>query len=122
MSATTTAVPIDATAPAAIADLATTATTLSSITLTWTATGEDGAVGTASSYDLRYSTSTITEANWATATPVAGEPAPTVAGTQQGMDVTGLAPGTTYFFALKVSDEVPNVSDLSNVVSNTTAR
>src|SRR5262245_17606917 len=120
VSATTTATPIDVTAPAAIADLATTTANSSSIALTWAATGDNGAIGTARSYDLRYSTSTINEANWGAATQVSGEPLPTAAGTQQGMTVTGLASNTTYYFALKVSDEVPNVSDLSNVASNTT--
>lgn len=121
VSATTIATPPDVTAPAAIASLATKDITSTSITVTWTATGDDGARGTASLYDLRYSTSTITEANWDAATQVLSEPLPTTAGTQQEMVITGLAPNTTYYFALKVSDEVPNVSNLSNVASNTTA-
>jgi hypothetical protein len=120
VTATTTAVPIDATAPAPVADLATTAATSSSITLSWTATGDDGTIGTASSYDLRYSTSTITEANWAAATQVAGEPVPKAAGGHESMIVSGLTENTLYYFALKVSDEVPNVSALSNVASKAT--
>ncbi|WP_135556907.1 alpha/beta fold hydrolase [Paenibacillus cymbidii] len=118
-SAATTATP-DTTAPAAVANLAAGSPTSSSVTLTWTAPGDDGAAGTAASYDIRYSSATITDANWAGATPVSGEPAPAAAGTSQSKTVSGLAASTTYYFAMKTSDEVPNVSALSNVASATT--
>jgi len=36
------------------------------------------------------------------------------------MTVSGLAPHTLYYFAMKISDEVPNISSLSNVASTTT--
>ena len=111
----------DATAPAAVTDLATGTVTTSSVALSWTAPGDDGATGTATSYDVRYSTSTITAGNWATATQATGEPAPAVAGSAETFTVTGLSASTTYFFAIKTSDEVPNESVLSNVPSATTA-
>ncbi len=57
----------DGTAPADVTDLATGTVTTSSVALSWTAPGDDGATGTASSYDIRYSTSTITAGNWPTA-------------------------------------------------------
>ncbi len=106
--------------PAAVTNLATSSPTSSTITLTWTAPGDDGNTGTATSYDIRYSTSTINDANFASATQVPGEPSPAAAGTNQNVTVTGLTPGTTYYFAMKTSDEVPNVSALSNVASGTT--
>jgi hypothetical protein len=106
--------------PAAIADLAAGSPTSASITLTWTAPGDDGSVGTATTYDIRYSTSTINEGNWASATQASGEPTPQVAGTVQNMVVSGLNSGTTYYFAMKTSDEVPNTSAISNVASGTT--
>ena len=111
----------DGTPPASIADLVTTTKTVSSITVNWNAPGDDGAVGTATSYDLRYSTSPITEGNFASASQVSGEPAPAVAGTAQSMIVSGLVANTTYYFALKTSDEVPNISALSNVATGTTS-
>ena len=111
----------DGTAPDAVADLATGTVTTSSVDLSWTAPGDDGATGTATSYDVRYSTSTITAGNWATATQATGEPAPQVAGSAETFTVTGLSESTTYFFAIKTSDEVPNESALSNVPSATTA-
>jgi len=78
--------------------------------------------GTASSYDIRYSTSPITEDNWAQATQCEGEPRPQPAGSTETFKVTGLTPGVTYYFALKTSDEVPNVSALSNVASAVAAQ
>jgi len=110
----------DRTPPAAITDLATSEPTLSSIKLTWTAPGDDGHVGTADEYDIRYSTSMITDANWGSATQCTGEPAPSVAGSGETFTVRGLASGTTYYFAIKTRDEVPNWSPLSNIVSGRT--
>ena len=111
----------DTTPPAAVTDLAASDPTSSSITLTWTAPGDDGSTGTAASYDIRYSTATITDANWGSATQCAGEPAPQPAGSSESFTVTGLNANTMYYFALKTSDEVPNESPLSNVASNTTS-
>lgn len=91
-----------------------------SITLTWTAPGDDGASGQASQYDIRYSTSTINDLNWNSATQVADEPTPQVAGSIESFVVTGLNPSTTYYFAIKVADEVPNWSALSNIISKST--
>ena len=112
----------DGTAPADVTDLATGTVTTSSVALSWTAPGDDGATGTATTYDVRYSTSTITAGNWASATPATGEPAPSVAGSAETFTVTGLSnESTTYYFAIKTSDEVPNESTLSNVPSSATA-
>ena len=51
------------------------------------------------------------------ATHVAGEPAPAIAGTIHNITLSGLTPGTTYYFAMKTQDEVPNTSALSNSTS-----
>ncbi len=113
--------PSDTTAPAAVSNLATSSPTASSITLTWTAPGDDGSTGTATTYDIRYSTSAINAGNWASATQVTGEPAPQAAGTNQNMTITGLAADTTYYFAIETADEVPNWSALSNVPTGKTS-
>ena len=69
----------DTTAPATVSDLATGAVTASSVALSWTAPGDDNTTGTATSYDVRYSTvGPITDGNWASATPATGEPAPSI--------------------------------------------
>lgn len=110
----------DVTAPATVADLNVTNTTGNAITVRWTAPGDDGATGTASSYDVRYSTSTITTANWGSASQATGEPAPAVAGTQQTFTVTGLNGSQTYYVAIRTTDDRGNVSVISNVVNATT--
>ena len=111
---------MDLTAPAAVTNLATSNPTGSTVTLTWTAPGDDGNTGTATTYDVRYGASAINSGNWAAATQVTGEPTPAVAGTNQTMTVTGLSAGTTYYFAIKTADEVPNTSTVSNSPSGTT--
>ena len=107
-------------APADVADLQAIDPTDTSVTLTWTATGDDGSSGTAAEYDIRYSTSPIDEGNWDEATQVTGEPSPQSAGSAETMTVYGLQQEVTYYFAMKVADEVPNWSGLSNVANSTT--
>ncbi len=108
----------DTTAPSAIGDLAarTSTTTNGAVNLSWTAPGNDGTVGTATSYLVRYSTSAInSEGAWSSATIVTtGIPTPAASGTAQSMSVSGLTSGTTYYFAVRAQDAVPNLGDLSN--------
>lgn len=111
---------IEQTPPSAIAGLAADNITGNSVRLNWVAPGDDGNSGTAAQYDIRYSISPITEANWDAVTQVSGEPAPLVAGTAQNFTVTGLDVETTYYFAIKTADEVPNWSGISNVVNTAT--
>lgn len=91
-----------------------------SATLTWTAPGDDGSVGQATAYDVRYATSAITEQNWDGATAVANPPTPGTAGTQESFVVGGLNPSTTYYFAIKTVDEAGNWSPVSNIASKST--
>ena len=118
----------DATPPNAVTDLAlvpdvsglVTPLATTSLSLEWTAPGDDGAVGTAFSYDLRYATSSINDATFGAALQATGLPAPAPSGTLEAFTVEGLDPSTQYFFALKSSDNVGNLSDLSNTTSGTT--
>ncbi|WP_309122808.1 fibronectin type III domain-containing protein [Paenibacillus sp.] len=110
----------DTMAPATISDLAASNPTNKSIDLAWKATGDDGMVRNATSYDIRYSTSPITNANWNSATQVSGEPLPAAPGTTQSFTLYGLSVNTTYHFAMKATDDAGNVSALSNVASQTT--
>jgi hypothetical protein len=108
---------VDSTPPATITSLSAGSPTSATVQLSWIASGDDGVVGIASSYDIRYSTSTITEENWSNAVQVTDEPTPAAAGESQSMIVSGLSAGTTYYFAIRASDEVPNQSELSNISS-----
>ena len=95
------------------------ATSSTSVELSWTAPGNNGNYGTAAQYDIRYSTSMITEWNWDRAIQLEGEPTPQPAGSRESFVVTGLNGNTTYYFAIKTADEVPNWSGLSNVAITT---
>jgi subtilisin family serine protease len=111
---------LDAVAPGAVGNLAVQSTSSSSARLAWNASGDDGATGTARSYDLRYSTSVINAGNFAAATRVAAMPKPRLAGTLESVEVTGLSFTTTYYFALVSEDEAGNRSLLSGGGSGTT--
>ena len=112
----------DTTAPSAVADLAATGTTSNTVSLSWTAPGDDGAVGQAYLYDVRYiAGGTLSEGNWATAAPATGEPVPMAVGSAEAFTLKGVTPGTTYSIGLKAADEAGNVGALSNVVRATTA-
>jgi hypothetical protein len=87
-----------------------------SIVLVWTAPGDDGQVGTAAGYEVRFATSPINDGNWSAATLVTGAPAPRPAGTRQSMPVRNLTTGTTYWFGIKSVDDVGNWSAISNVI------
>lgn len=106
--------------PGRVDDLAASNPTITTVELTWRATGDDGDSGTASYYDIRYSTTPITEGNWASATPVSNEPAPKPAGSSESFTVTGLDYGTTFWFAMEVFDNVGQGSGLSDVASAAT--
>lgn len=106
--------------PADIANLMAVSSTVTTVTLSWSAPGDDGNSGVASEYDIRYATVPITASNWSSAVPISGEPEPLSAGGAESFDVTGLNPGTLYYFAIKTADEVPNWSGLSNIASRAT--
>ena len=103
--------------PATITDLEVIegyAVNLSTIKIRWTAPGDDGDVGTASSYEIRYALDSIDESNWDAATVFADPPDPEPAGTIQNCNITGLPAGTIYYFAIKAYDNNSNVNEVSN--------
>jgi len=111
----------DAFPPAPITDLATSNPTATSISLTWTAPGDNGTLGTATGYVVKYSTSgPIDASNWDSATTYSQSWTPQPAGSMETYEITGLSGDTTYWFAVMAFDEVPNYSDISNSPSGTT--
>jgi len=104
----------DVTPPAKVTNLsAESGVSAGSVRLTWTAPGDDLAIGTATIYAIKYSPTLPFDWNtaftWRADRPVGGG-----AGYPEEEIVTGLTPGTSYYFYLKTADEVPNWSDLSN--------
>ncbi|MDO9578315.1 MAG: hypothetical protein Q7J16_10560 [Candidatus Cloacimonadales bacterium] len=110
----------DETAPASISDLEAVAVTEESITIRWTAVGDDGLVGTATAYIIKIHTAMITESNWVTLPEYPNFLIPSEAGQPEEFTINGLLDGTNYFIAMKTVDEVGNISGLSNVASATT--
>lgn len=110
----------DDVAPSDVIDLEAMAIDSNAVALTWSAPGNDGYSGRASSYDIRYSTATISAINFDTATKVDKVPAPNNVWTPENLIISGLNPSTTYYFALKSSDEAPNPSNISKITWATT--
>jgi Subtilase family len=110
----------DSIPPAPITDVSVMQTGGDWVNLQWTATGDDGAIGRAVRYDMRYSTAPINAANFAAATAAGGAPDPQAAGATEHVRVNGLGFSTFYYFAVKAFDELGNPSPMSNVVSTTT--
>jgi hypothetical protein len=111
----------DTTNPSAVIDLAVSGAASNWLALQWTAPGDDGNVGTANQYDIRYAAAPIVdEAGWTAATQVTGEPNPAIAGTVQTMQVNGLVHSTTYYFSIRAKDEYGNQGGLSNSPDGTT--
>ncbi len=105
----------DATPPSTVGNLNAAEIYDNKVWLEWTAPGDDGMLGVAQAYELRYSTSPLDAGNFSGATAVVPQPVPLPGGTTQRALVTGLTPGATYYFALRARDEVSNWSGLSNV-------
>lgn len=108
----------DNTPPEAITDLAIVESGIGTETLSWTVPIDPG--GFVASYDIRYSTSSITAGNFNSATAVVNALPSLSAGETQTFTVTGLAGGTHHYFAVKAIDFNENVSPVSNVVSRVT--
>lgn len=108
----------DVTSPAPIADLR---LELSpgggGVLARWTATGDDGGTGMASEYDLRVSTSPLTEEGYAAATRIPVGHPPLAAEAADSCLITDLPAAPAYYAALKAADESHNWSAMSNVAS-----
>jgi len=122
----------DSIAPAAVNNLSVTAgDNRGTMRLTWTAVGDDGNTGTAAGYLLRYRTDPVTVDNFDISSNYDfaskdGQSdterwAPKSAGQSESYLIGGFQAGNTYYIALKVQDERPNTSNLSNVVSTQAA-
>ena len=87
------------------------------IILAWTAPGDDGTLNnnTNGRYIVKYSANPInTDAKFDGATEFSNSWTPANAGELETHTISGLTPGTLYYFAIKTEDEKPNISGLSN--------
>jgi hypothetical protein len=84
------------------------------VILRWTAPGDDGTIGAASHYFVRYNQTPLASENWRVALDVSGEPNPAPAGTAESMEAAIPLPAGTYHFGIISQDDVGNVSLLSN--------
>jgi len=111
----------DVTPPARVTSLQVVSTTASSVTLSWTAPGDDSLTDQASYYDIRYSTKALTEDNWDDAIQAPNIEKPSAPWSTESFVVLGLEGDKRYYFGLKTADEEYNWSGLSNVVDATTS-
>ena len=88
-----------------------------SVSLVWTAPGEDSIAGRAARYDLRYSAQMITPETFLQATEATDLPLPAAAGTTQTYVLDGLPAGVACYLAIKTVDQAGNWSAMSNVIS-----
>jgi Subtilase family len=106
----------DATLPARPEDLALNADATS---MSWTAPGDDLLCGTADHYEVVESNTPITGANFGSATPVPGAPAPTSPGSTQSMT---LPASHDKYVAIRAVDDQGNVGPPASVEVPTYAR
>lgn len=83
-----------------------------SVRLTWTAPGDDGNVGQAAAYVLKYASSPLTNWNDAPSYPLHLTPAP--AGQTEAVTLAMPDPNTLYYFRLAAQDEAGNLALPSN--------
>ena len=106
-------------APTAVSTLVIGGYDQSSVDLTWQAASQNTDISY--EYDVRYSTSPITEANYSSAveaqlTPVYHSDL-SPSGTERNYIIAGLSPDTTYYFAVRAKHQTSDWSAVSNVVS-----
>ncbi len=110
----------DSQPPGRVTTLQAAETFSTSILLTWISTGSNGKFGTAKRYELRYSTTPLSESNFEGGIAAVGLPVPLRTGYWESYNLSELKPSTTYYVALRVIDAFDNVSPISNVVVTTT--
>ncbi|MBN2208582.1 MAG: hypothetical protein JW759_04735 [Candidatus Coatesbacteria bacterium] len=115
----------DLTPPARISDLAgLDGEVEGQLTLSWTATGDDGNVGAAARYILKYAAFEINASNWSLVETYQQSLSwtPSEAGERELKTISGLVSGRTYYFALKAFDDSSNESGISNCASAAAGR
>ena len=105
----------DLTPPTPVNDLRVKRAEYTTLTLGWTARGDNGDSGQASAYDLRYSSDPITDTTFEYAQKVNIPMQPNQPGSDETIDLSDLDQEQSYYFAIKIVDESGNQSALSNI-------
>ena len=101
--------------PSPVTDLTVSELAAGKFLLSWTARGDDGVLGTASTYDVRHQVySVINASNWPEATRVTNNIVPGPPGTKETLVVDVDLPERNHSFAVMIGDEVTNWSTISN--------
>jgi hypothetical protein len=87
------------------------------IKLTWTATGNDCSTGDASTYEVRISTSPITDTNWQSTSILCSGTSATNGNVDCCLKDVIPCATTTFYFAVFLFDGAGNRSPISNVVA-----
>lgn len=93
--------------------------------LWWTAPGDDGTFGRATSYEIRYkstppaATDSVGMAAWVANSGSVTPPAPSTAGVVDSARVVGLDPAKSWFFVVRAIDDSGNAGSWSNVLALT---
>lgn len=106
----------DTTPPGSIDDLEVIFVTPSTVTLRWTATGDDGGIGTASYYEITHDVGC-----GGAPQSVANPPTPQPSGAAERFTITGLASSTNYCFSVRAFDDNSNGSPTAGDFTTTTA-
>ena len=105
----------DVTAPGVVNNLsAQISDTFPSYTLNWTAPGDDGNVGKVTAYEIRFSDTSLNDANFDLAKPLPG-PVPNDPGSSQGLTVKVPWRHPSGFIGVRAVDDVGNKGPISSV-------
>lgn len=121
MNATATVTVSDSIGPNQITDLSASPRSQTRIRLQWTSPGNDGSYGRASTYEIKRSTSVISnDATCNQATPIAHTLIPKPVGLTEVLELDGLSPSTQYYFCIRAFDIAGNRNSWTGNVSATT--
>ncbi len=113
---------MDCTPPAQPASLVATTVAAESVTVQFTAPGDDGLVGMVSGYDIHVrANDPMTSDNFDDSMPIAATVAPGPSGSTQSVEIDGLLPETNYWVGVRAYDDCHNESELQIVELTTTA-
>jgi hypothetical protein len=103
--------------PAAIVDLSSTSTTEDSTEIEFTATGDDGNLGRATQYDIRYHASPLNELNWDAANSISIQSKPKLSGEDETLTLSNLPTDSNLWIGVKVVDIGGLSSSISNIIN-----